>query len=80
MRLVANDEVISLRVSTEHQDGLRATAERLGLTISDLLRFGAAVVSDMTVEQARRQMACVTCGGTGLRFKAKDTDPREDPA
>lgn len=71
---MANDEVISLRVSTEYQDGLRATAQQLGLTVSDLLRFGAAVVSDMTIEQARRQMACVTCGGTGLRFKTNTTE------
>lgn len=71
---MANDEVISLRVSTDQQETFRADAQRLGLSVSDLLRLGASVVADMTVEQTRQRMACPTCGGSGLRFKAKDGD------
>lgn len=66
-----NDEVLSLRVSGDLRGALEIVADRHEITVSDLLRVVAEDVIKLSADDLRRRLACLACGGTGLRVKPK---------
>lgn len=71
---MANDEVLSMRTTTDHVGALKIVAERHGISVSDLIRAATDVVTRMPPADLTKLLACPTCKGTGQRFKAKETD------
>lgn len=72
---MANDEVLSLRVSGDLRGALDVVADRHAITVSDLLRLAAEDAIRLTPDQLRERIACPTCKGTGQRFKTKEASP-----
>jgi uncharacterized protein (DUF1778 family) len=68
------DDVLSLRLNPDRRAVIDMIAARHGITVSDLLRAAADHVARMPVDDVTKLLACTACGGTGQRFKTKESN------